>query len=147
MTAPNQAFLAQSQDLPAASLTFGALASVVTASAQVIPPGGGAAASSTTGATGVNVTRSITLTRLRVRFVGDAANVGGQTLSFQVLKNGVAHASAVIAGLATTAGTKTSSVDFAATPLNVVDGDLVQVTVTPSALLTAVVTSMDVSVG
>ncbi len=45
MTAPNQAFLAQNQDLPGASATFGALASVVTASAQVIPPGGGAAAS------------------------------------------------------------------------------------------------------
>jgi len=147
MTAPNQAFLAQAQDLPGASFTFGALASVVTASAQVIPPGGGAAASSTTGASAALVGRSITVTRLRVRFTGDAANVGAQTLTFQVLKNGVAHASAVISGLATTAGVKTGNVDFVATPLGLVDGDNVQVTLTPSALLTAVVTSVDVALG
>lgn len=147
MTAPNQAFLAQNQDLPPFSLIFGARASVVTASAQIFPPGGGAAASSTTGDTGIVATRPVTITRMYVRFVGDAANVGGQTMSFQLLKNGVAHASAIVSGLATTAGTKTGNVDFVATPLSLVAGDFVQLIGTPSALLTAVVTSVDVSAG
>lgn len=142
---------AQNQDLPIASAFFGAVAGLTNAAAQNVPPGTGAQTSLTSTA-GIIVSRpGVTLTRMRVRFVGDAANVAGQTLTFQLLRstdgglNFSAVAAAVVAGLATTAGSKVGTVDFTATPLGLNDGNILRVTSTPSAALTVAVSDISVS--
>lgn len=125
---------------------FSAQASLTNAAAQNVPPS--ALATSLTDTLGVLVLRpGCVITRMRVRFTGDVLNIGGQTITVQLLNNGVAHASGVIAGIATTAGALTGAVDFAATPLAPVVGDVLRVTITPSGALTAVVTDVMVAVG
>lgn len=137
---PNQEFVAKNADIPPLMLHFCADASVVNAAAQNVPPGF-AAATSTTSTAGYTCGRNTSvISRCRVTFTGDAANVGGQTIQVAVFVNGVAIASAVLTtALATTAGAKSGTVDF--TPTTLAEGDVVRVTLTPSALLTAVVTN------
>jgi hypothetical protein len=140
---PNQEYIAKNADIPPFMLYFSADASVVTAAAQNVPPSG--TVTSTTGTRGIVSGRNTSvISRARVRFVGDAANVGGQTIQLAVLVNGVAIATAILATpLATTAGVKSGTVDF--TPTTLAEGDVVRVTLTPSALLTAVVTDASVT--
>lgn len=141
---PNQEHSAQNADIPTAIFEFQANASTTTAGAQNIPKSGLATSDTATIGTLSGRNTSV-ISRMRVRFVGDAANVAGQTVNFALLVNGVAIATATLAtALATTAGTKTSSVDFTPTPI--AEGDYVRCTVTPSAGLTAVLTNVNVVV-
>lgn len=89
-----------------------------------------------------------TIAGFRVSFTGDAANVGGQTATIQIYKNGVAITTAVTSALATTAGTKTASVDLTSAPIALADGDLIQAAVIIGvAGLTAVLTNVHVALG
>lgn len=149
MTAVNQAFQAQTQDLPAGSASFAAAASLANAAAQFVPPS--ALATSLTQTPGVLFVEARTITKMRVVLTGDAANVAGQTISIQLNRSvgGAAYgavAAAVITGIATTAGVKTGSVDFTSSPLQVAAGDILSPALTPSALLTAVVTNVMIAV-
>jgi len=137
---PNQKTDAYNADVPPYSLEFSADASTVNAVAQNIPKSGTVTVDG--GTRGQLCGRNTTvISRLRVRFVGNSANAG-QTIQFAVLVNGAAIASAALATpLATTAGTKTGTVDFTATTL--AEGDVVRVTLLPSAGLTAAVTDIN----
>ncbi len=138
---PNQKTDAFNADVPPYILEFSADASTVNAVAQNIPKSGTVTVDGGTRGQLSGRNTSV-ISRLRVRFVGNAANVAGQTIQFAVLVNGVAIASAALASpLATTAGTKTGFVDFTATTL--AEGDVVRVTLLPSAGLTAVVTDIN----
>ena len=97
----------------------------------------------TNGGTGQSV-----ISGFRVNFTGDAANVGGQTATIQLYKNGVAITTAVTSALATTAGTKTASVDLSTAPITLADGDLIQAAVIIGVgALTAVLTNVHVALG
>jgi len=143
---PNQNEHAHNADIPAAIFEFGANASTVTGAAQNIPPAG--LATSDTATVGRYSGRNTSaITRIRVRFVGDAANVAGQTINFSVIiltAAGVTttYASVLATPLASTAGIKTSTAEL--TPTTIGEGDLVRVTLTPSAGLTAVLTNVSV---
>lgn len=124
---------------------YGAFASLATAVAQAIPPGSGASTSSSDLVEGILAPISGYVSAFRVQFVGNALNVAGQTVTATLLKNGVAVTGASIAGIVTTAGTKTGSVLFA--QVAYVGGDVFTVTITPSAPLTAVLTDVMASAG
>ena len=140
----NQTKSAYNADVPTAIFEFAANASTVTATAQNVPKSG--LATSDTATIGhLSGRNTSVISRMRVRFVGDAANVGGQTVNVALLVDGVAIASATLAvPLAATAGTKTGTVDF--TPTAIAEGAYVRCTITPSALLTAVLTNVNVAV-
>lgn len=138
---PNQNEHAHNADIPTAIFEFSADASTVNAVAQNIPKSGTVTVDGGTRGQLSGRNTSV-ISRLRVRFVGNVANVAGQTIQFAVLVNGAAIASAVLATpLATTAGTKTGTVDF--TPTTIAEGDVVRVTLLPSAGLTAAVTDIN----
>lgn len=141
---PNQLELAHNADIPCAIFEFQADISTTTGAAQNIPKAG--TITSDTATSGQYSGRGTSwISRMRCRFVGAAGNVAGQTINFALLVNGVAIASAVLATpLATTAGTKTGSVDF--TPTLISEGDLVRCTLTPSAGLTTGVSNVNVAV-
>lgn len=144
----NDAFTARSSQLPVNKFQFGAALGLVNAAAQFIPPYHGALTVLTTTPGSIVATENQSLIiSMRVRYVGDAANVAGQTLSFQLLQNGVAVPAAVIASLATTAGAQTGSVNFQTAGVAVAEGDVFTCTVTPSAALTAAVTGITCAVG
>lgn len=140
---PNQEHSAQNADVPTYIFEFEANASTTTGAAQNIPKSG--LATSDTATIGQLSGRNTSvISRMRVRFVGDAAN-GAQTVNFAILVNGVAIATATLATpLPATAGTKTGFVDF--TPTTLAEGDYVRCTLTPSAGLTAVLTNINVAV-
>lgn len=138
---PNQNQHAQNADVPPFILSFGADASVVTASAQNIPRSG--AATSTTVLRGQLCGRKTSvISQLDVNFTGDAANNAGQTVQFDVIVNGVTIAGDVlVTPLATTAGVKSASVSFP--PRTLANGDIARVVIKPSATLSAVLTLLE----
>ncbi len=136
----------QATDRPLNKGSFAADATAVTAAAQYIPVGG-ALTKTATGA-GLVVTSDQTIIgQFRLRFTGSGSNVGGQTATFQLSKNGTPITSATSAAIPTTAGVQSANVDFSAAGFSVADGDLIQCTLTPSATLTAVLTDISVSLG
>jgi hypothetical protein len=142
---PNQDFHAQNADIPAAIFEWAADASTTTGAAQNIPASG--LATSDTATVGHYSGRNTSvISRMRVRFVGHAGNVAGQTVNFAILVNGVAIATATLATpLATTAGVKTDVVNF--TPTTLAEGDVVRCTLTPSAAgLSNALTNINVAV-
>jgi hypothetical protein len=124
--------------------TFSAFASLATAVQQAIPPGSGATTSSADTVLGAIATKAGFITQMAVQHTGNAANVAGQTITYQVFKNGVAVATASIAGVVTTAGVKKSSLTFAAVAIAV--GDVLVMQMLPSAVLTAALTDVMASV-
>lgn len=141
--------VSHSNQLPLNKGLFYCAASLTNAAAQYMPPS--ALATTLTANTGILVTMGGTnqsvISGFRVRFTGDAANGAGQTVTFQILQNGVAVASGVSTALATTAGVKTDSVSLATSPITLSDGDRIAITLTPSAGLTAVLTDISVALG
>ena len=114
---------------------FAASASLATAVAQNIPPGSGATTSSTDLVLGIIATQAGSISSLTIQQTGNGSNVGGQTVTYQVYKNGAAVTAAVLAGVVTTAGNQTGRIVFTAVAFAA--GDVISVQVTPSAPLTA----------
>ncbi len=119
----------------AASLTNGAV--------QWIPVGTGSATSLTELVPQLAIRRS-QLTAFAIRYIGNVANIAGQTLTFFGRLNGATFL--IVAGLATTAGAKTSNGVFT-TAIDLAKGDVLELGLEPSAALTAVVTHVTVSLG
>jgi hypothetical protein len=123
---------------------FSANASLTTGVAQNIPPGNAATTSSSDLVIGEIATAPGILSSLAAQFTGSGSNVGGQTATFQVLLNGAPITGAASAALATTAGNKTSQVQFP--PVPYVPGGIITIQITPSAGLTAALTDVMASV-
>lgn len=122
-------------------LQFGANAGLTTAAAHylgvgVVPT----AASSVSAQAGALVTRARTVRKLSVSFLGDAANVAGQTIVARALLDEVPIPGLVTTGVATTAGRHTAEIELA-TPVAVPAASRLTVSFTPSAPLTAAWTS------
>ncbi len=123
-------------------------ASLVNAAAQFIPMYG--AATSLTAVTGAMNPGPRSIGQIDVAFTGNAANVAGQTVTIKIQRStdhGATFADvtgATSGALATTAGAKHAEIAFTAVTL--ADGDILQAVITPSAALTAVVTTVSVAV-
>ena len=120
-------------------LCYAAASSLTTQVQQSIPAGSGALTSSSDLVMGQIMPRAGTLTTLRVRHTGAAGNVGGQTITYQVFKNGSGIGTS-ITGVATTAGNKTGNVTFTAVAF--VAGDIITVQLLPSGVLTTALTDV-----
>ena len=142
----NQGYLAKTVDLQVNQGQFSAAASLLDAAAQFLPPGSGALTSLTSGLGLLVCGQPRTVTKLCVRFTGDAANAGGQTVIFQIYKNG-SPTTAVTTSIATDAGVHSASVSLVSAPLQFVDSDRIRIAVTPSAPLTAPLTDIMASIG
>lgn len=122
-------------------LQFGANAGLTTAAAHYLGVGVlPTAASSVSAQAGALVTRARTVRRLSVSFLGDAANVAGQTIVARALLDEVPIPGLVTTGVATTAGRHTAEIELA-TPVAVPAASRLTVSLTPSAPLTAAWTS------
>ena len=133
------------QDSPSyGPFVYAASTSLTTAVAQNIPPGSGATSSSTDLVLGTLATQAGSVSSLAIQHTGNVANVGGQTVTYQIYKNGVAVTGAVAAGVVTTAGNKTANVAF--TPVAFAIGDSISAQLLPSAPLTAALVDVMVSV-
>jgi Neuraminidase (sialidase) len=121
-------------------------ASLVNAAAQFIPSG--ALVTQLAQSSGVMQSSPRYVSKLDVAFIGDVANVAGQTATIKIVKstdNGVTWADlagATSGALATTAGAKQSKILFTAVLL--AEGTLLAAVVTPSALLTQPLTLISV---
>ena len=129
---------------PSMLYEFAAFSSLTTQVAQALPPGSGALSSSADLTLGAIATAGGTISRMSVQFTGNASNVGGQTITAQVFKNGLAVAPAIITGLATTAGNKTAQLTFA--PTAYLPGDVLSIQILPSGVLTAALADVMASV-
>lgn len=125
--------------VPPVKANFAAEASLTNAAAQFVPPSG--AVTSLTVNLGVLQANAGKVSRFFVNFVGDAANVAGQTITANWLLNGAPIAGASVAGIATTAGSQAGNVVLG-TPVALAAGDIITMTITPSAVLTAVCTNV-----
>lgn len=129
---------------------FSADVSLVTAAAQYVPPGG-RVATSLTALAGFMQAISGTITGLDVAFIGNVLNIAGQTITVKIQRStdhGATFADvpgATSGPIATTAGAQSASVTMT-TPITKGEGDILQAILTPSALLTAVVTNVAVGV-
>lgn len=138
------------QDAVPCILEWQANSSTVTAAAQNIPKSG--LATSDTATVGQLCPAGRVATQLELAFVGDVANVGGQTINCSVIVTdpaGVAttYANLLTTPLATTAGAKRSGIiDISASPIAIPERSLVRATITPSALLTAAVTNVNLAI-
>jgi hypothetical protein len=124
--------------------SFGAINSTTAAAAQNIPHGVGAA-TLTNLSIGAFAARDFLLATLEYFFIGDAANVAGQTVTIGVYVDGVLIPGASVAGVATTAGVHQGEVPF--TPFFVGKRKTVTVRITPSALLTNALSLVQAAVG
>lgn len=138
------------QDAVPYILEWTANASTTTGAAQNVPKSG--LATSDTATVGQLCLADRVATQLELAFVGDVANVAGQTINCTIIVTnpaGVATTYASLLGsspLATTAGAKRSGViDLSATPIAIPARSLVRATITPSAGLTAVVTNVNLA--
>jgi hypothetical protein len=113
-------------------------------SAQSFLPNGNAAATSTTLTRGYLASAPGTFTKLYAGHIGDAANVGGQTISYELLVAGVSVASITGVTSANAGATVASAPPFSA-PYNA--GDLITVRISISALLTATLTQIHATPG
>jgi hypothetical protein len=140
LTGKNREDLAE---YPPSRFSAGANASLTNQAAQWIPVGSGAATSLTAIAYQLAV-RNDQITTAVIRYIGDAANVAGQTITFFGRLNGATFL--IVAGLPSTANAHTSRVTFA-TPIDIAVGDVLELGLEPSAALTAVLTLVAVSLG
>lgn len=124
--------------VPPVKATFSAAASLVNAAAQFVPPSGDV--TSLTLNNGTLQANIDTVSKASFRFTGDVANNLGQTVTMIMLKNGVPIAGASVSLRPTGAGLQGGDVTFA--PVPIVVGDVLTMTFTPSALLTAVCTNV-----
>ena len=138
-------------DAGCAKASFSCAASVAAAAEQAVPPFFGAA-STLTSFPGVQCAFPNVVRQLNVSLVGDVLNVGGQTIGVKLYRAlaatpdvKVAVPDAEISGIATTANAKSATVAFP--DLALAPGDVLYATITPSALLTAVVTNVAIGVG
>lgn len=146
----NVAHLLETADGPINGGQFSAQSSLVNAAAQFVPQGAALTALAGTAGAGNGITVMAVnriISRMRAQFIGNAANVAGQTVTIILLLDGVAIAGATSGALATTAGLKTSGVVEFTAPITLTDGQRLTCTLTPSAGLTAAVTDVDVAVG
>lgn len=126
--------------------SFGADVCLVTQTTPQFVPPGSRTTTSTTANVGVLQETVGTVSTLCVNFIGDAANVGGQTLTFQLLRSvggaaAAAVAGAVTAAIPTTAGAHSATVSF--TGVSVAVGDILTLTAAVGvAPLTAVCTNV-----
>ena len=123
---------------------FGAASSLTTQVQQAIPHGSGTTTSSADLVLGGIAPTSGTVSRMAIQHTGNAGNVGGQTITYQVFKNTVAVTPAIIAGVAATAGTKTAQLTFE--PIPYAAGDVFVIQLLPSGVLTAALTDVMASV-
>ena len=147
----NLGHLAQRTELSLCKGLFSAAASVTTGSEQFIPAGGGAVTSVSIVNHGIPVpTVGPTITEYIVRFTGDAANVGGQTMTPKLYyyRSGSATLIPTSAGaaMATTAGVQSQALTLT-TPFQPAEGDVILASLTPSAGLTAAVTGVSLALG
>ncbi len=145
--AQNKAFTARASQLALNKGQFGAALGLVTAAAQFLCPYHGplSVLTTTPGSIIVEENQSL-IQQMRVRFTGDAANVAGQTLTFQLYADGVAVTAGVSTALATTAGVKVETITFA-TAVVFTEHTVLTCTATPSVTLTAAVTGITVALG
>lgn len=125
--------------VPPVKATFSAAASLTNNATQFVPPSG--LATSLTLNYGVLQANVGAVSRFFIDYIGDAANVASQTIAAAWLKNGVAIGGAAIALIPTTAGHHAANVVLG-TPVALVAGDILTMTITPSAALTAVCTNV-----
>jgi hypothetical protein len=123
---------------------FAAFASLTTAAEQAIPPGSGATTSTADVVLGAIAAKAGFISQMAIQHTGAAGNVAGQTITYRVIKNGAAVAGASIAGIATTAGVKTSQLTFTAVAFAA--GDVIGLELLPSALLTTALSDVMASV-
>ncbi len=155
MTTPSRPFQMQPSGLltgknrddlaeyPPDRVSVSADASLTNNQTQWIPPGNGLA----TSLTDVSPTMAIredTLTQFTLRFVGDAANIAGETLDFFARVDGQTFL--IAAAVPTTAGIQSRSGTLPL-PIVVGRGTKIDIGLDPSAVLTAVVTLIAVSLG
>lgn len=138
------------QDAVPCILEWAADASTTTGAAQNVPKSG--LATSDTATVGQLALADRVATQCELSFIGNAANVAGQTINCSVIVTspaGVAttYANLLSTPLATTAGAKRSGVvDFSSSPISIPARSLVRGIITPSAGLTAVVTNVNLSI-
>jgi len=121
----------------------GANDSLTTSATQWIQPGSGLVTSTANIAPAIAI-RNGTLTTYALRFDGDAANVAGQTVQFFCRLDGTPFL--LVAGLATTAGAKFST-GLLAVPQPFVIGSRIEIALEPSAVLSAALHLICVSLG
>ena len=126
-------------------MSWVAATGLVDASRQCVPPCALSTVLSSTIVYGVTMARAGSLSHLEASFVGDATNVAGQTVAVKLMKSAAGGGSwldvaGAVVTLAATAGNKSGSVDFTAVPYAA--GDIFALSITPSAILTAPVTSV-----
>lgn len=145
----NNGFLAQSTQLALNKGFFACAQSLTNAAEQFVPPYNGSTTSLTVNTWGI-ICRSTTSTieSFVFSFLGDAANVGGQTIvgKLYYLRGGSLTLLGTSSALATTAGVKSTTVTLTAT-FTPQDGDVLVASITPSALLTAQVQTVAFGVG
>lgn len=122
---------------------FNAAASLTTAVPQNVPPGALLCSSANLGL-GLLAGDPYTISKMRIRFMGDAANVAGQTITCSIAIDGVLLA-ATLAGIPTTAGTKVAAQTLGAPFTTGAEGEVVSVQILPSAALTAAITNVMVT--
>jgi lysophospholipase L1-like esterase len=123
---------------------FSAFTSLLPAAAQALPPGSGASASSSDLTLGAIAPTAGSISRMAVKFTGNAANVGGQTATFKVFQNGSAVAVASLTIGATSAGAWAGSLQFQ--PTTYIITDTISIQITFSAPLTGAITDVMASV-
>ncbi len=122
-------------------------ASLVNAAAQFIPMGG--TVTLLTAGAGIMQCAGRPLSKLNVAFQGNVLNVAGQTATIKIQRStdhGATFADvagATSGALATTAGANSASIAFAS--VLIAEGDVLQAVITPSAILTAVLTNIEVA--
>ncbi len=125
---------------------FAAATSVTNAAAQYMPPGSGAS-TSVADTLDLRIAQTSQVSTFAIAYTGNAANVGGQTLSYALLRttsSAVTTTLSTIAGLTAAGGFAHSETSFAGVQLN--PGDALDVTVTPSGILTGAVTNLSAGV-
>lgn len=122
--------------------SFQAATSLTTAVAQNIPISA-LLATSTDLTLGQTMAQVGSFTTIRIKFTGSVANVGGQTITAGIFKNGASVAASSVSGIATTAGTQTGTATFAAQAW--VAGDVMSAQILPSGVLTAALTDVMIS--
>lgn len=127
----------------AAKWSFGASSSLTNAAAQTVYPGSQqATVLAATDALGIIVAAPDVLSSVTVKHTGDALNVAGQQVVYDVLVNGASVATVTIA-----ANASTTTTTQLGTAVVLAVGDIVRVTATPSAALTAAVKDVQASIG
>lgn len=142
-----QGQLAAQADLPIAKAAFITKALVTGSTGEQFVPASGLVSSVTQAdIPGVLVATPVTLNWLYYKFAGDAGNAANATLTFKLYKNGVAQATAQIAGVVTNVATdQGGSVNF--DDIALVAGDRLELSVTAANNITNSPTKFAVALG